>query len=156
MGGTPVFIFIVGMRLNEAMHARSDWLTCTWLLCHLECGEGLDIAVCIKHRRFVQASTVFVNLNLVSKVKGGLRKCRPYCLSLILTTDLKFGVTSHRTQMAIALAQWPLSVIFCTLVHVLVMATIWEWHLFRSVLSIVQLLLKGTIWGWSGKIKRFE
>ena len=43
------------------------------LLYHLKCGEeGLDIGVCVKHHRFVQASTVFVNLNLVSKVKGGL------------------------------------------------------------------------------------
>lgn len=42
------------------------------LFCHLKCGEGLNTGVCIKNCRFVQASTVFVNLNLVSKVKGGL------------------------------------------------------------------------------------
>ena len=41
-------------------------------LCHLGCiEEGLDIIVCIKGHRFMYASTVTVNLNVVSKVKGG-------------------------------------------------------------------------------------
>ena len=50
-----------------------------------------------KHRRFVQAPPLLVNLNLVSKVRGGLfskcvcadRVCR---LSFILTMELKFSV----------------------------------------------------------------
>lgn len=54
-----------------------------------------------KHRRFVQALPLLVNLNLVSKVKGGLfSKCvcadSVCCLSLILTMKLKFSV--HKEQ----------------------------------------------------------
>ena len=52
------------------MKSQIDPAYLTWarFLCHLECREGLDIAVCLKRH---SVSTVIVNLNLVSKVKGG-------------------------------------------------------------------------------------
>ena len=40
------------------------------------------------------ASTDIVNLNLVSQIVQLVHMCKPYRLSLILTTDMKFGVSA--------------------------------------------------------------
>ena len=58
------------------MHSSIDLAELTFL-CHLESKEGLNITVCIiKSHSFMQISTVIINLNLVSKVKGGkFSKC---------------------------------------------------------------------------------
>ena len=61
-----------GRRPNKTTQAQSVWLAWTRSIYHLGCREEiLDVTVCGKGHRFMQASIVFVNLSLVSKVKGG-------------------------------------------------------------------------------------
>ena len=83
------------------MHSPIDPVELTWarFLSHLECREGMDIAVCVKSHSFMQISRVIVNQKSSFKVQRWkvqyVCMCKPYSLSLILTTDLKFGVQPY-------------------------------------------------------------
>ena len=59
----------------------------------------MDVTVCIKSHSFMQISRVIVNQKSSFKVQRWkvqyVCMCKPYSLSLILTTDLKFGVQPY-------------------------------------------------------------
>ena len=59
---------------NETAHAQSDWPGLAYLQGSfaISSAEKDWIPLCVsKGHRFMQASTVIINLNFVSKVKGG-------------------------------------------------------------------------------------